>query len=680
MYIPKIRARDLLRFPSEELWNILVGREIEVEFDDGTMMMSATELIVSATCWDFQRASHRMPLLKSHTINHHYRGNRPTKNIHVTVMNEIIKLMMTTLKSNDPNVAYTLTETVVEINNDLYNFTRRHCMEHVVGDKITDFIHLYRHPKIEAERKALYGVPLDQTVISDAIQKVTTLVCDDLKNPDGTVNIWSWLASRGLIKPLQLCQIIFIRGYIEDINNVNIPYPILDCYLTGMRSVHAYQIVARENATAVNATQDQLRKASTDSRRVTYVASYRRKIHPTDCGTTHTLPYVIGSQEVLNVLHGGYRVTRSGSLVMIDKHDTDLIGKTIQRRSLLTCEHPDDYGGCAICVGTQAYTYPEGVNVGGSTAKAAMEIIVQMKLSKKHYLSSASTVIGGDATMKKLFTETNNGQIYLRSRFVRTMKDITLHIPIATNRNITDATTIEDVRRLTLSQVTNIRETIVTITTSRGKPTPYPMFVDEGCNSKAMLSYEALEYISQKAKEGDDVITTEDDMFVISFKDFPFADNVPLMVRPGLVYSNDKATNVLMGHFERSGDMKKKISRNAIVSTLSEIVDLSIKLNLGLSMGAIEIILSGYLSRGDNMHITKGVDDTHHESAMDVLASRSLSVVLLQKDQKQLLASPRTILNTNRDDNPLDGLIDPVGMMRKHKVKPWALQDAIDNT
>lgn len=674
-----LKARAIIEVDPDSLWDIIYGKEIQVLFDDGGKRLSASEIILSAYAWQLIAHYPNTPLLMEDNVTEYYKNGIARRAMHLNLMQDIMSRVFDTYNIHDRKVVYRIVKLIAMINNKLYNKLYLTTMRYMVSSSILDSLHLLRHPDMVDLHDSLFDIELDQEIVSEKIAASTKLLVSDMKNPDGTVNGWSWMATRGLIKPVQLSATIFMRGYVTDTDRSLIPHVIINGYLRGMRTYRDYMVCARENAVAVRAQEDELRSASTDSRRMTYAASYVRDVIPGDCGSTETIPLLIDSLDYLNVVVGSYYHREGQPPVRITKNHTHLIGTVVNLRTSLGCRVTPASVSCSICNGDLSLSIPDGVNVGSDIAKTIHQWIVQMKLSKKHYLQSSdnSGEDGLSSTFKKLFKEdTHLRGVTLRPTHWRNAVEIHIEIPAGEyNSRLMTCLDVEDVNFLTLSQVSMAAEIYIKIVRPRSVIERGPIATTK-MGIRPMLSYSVLDFLNKKHRlEGDTRIRLKGDVYVIDLTGFDF--NNYLLKRPNKAPDEDESNRFLMGLYERTGDGGRSLSDN-ILETVSAIIERSIAGNLGVSLSSIITILSAYICKEDSYSLARGLLHTRHESATRVLTGRSLSMYLMLKDQNKIISEAGSYLIRERDDNTiLDYVIDPVGAMKVNRIKPWYLQDLI---
>jgi len=672
-----IKARKLLKYDPDDLWDLIFGSDIIVEFDDGKLHMTATEVILSSYCWLYHVAFNDLPLLKRHTIKSYYKDGVPTRAMHLKLMNELYSMVLDHTGQSHPSRTFQYVKGAFMTNNKLYNKAYYSTARYIISVSVMDDIELVKNKTLHELKYDLLDRDINEEIVSDTINKATKLLTSDLKNDKGEINVWSWLATRSLVKSKQLMQNVFMRGYITDTDGFVIDYPILDSYITGMRTFRSYNIVARENAVAVEAQQDELRRASSDSRRMTYAASYKKGIVYEDCGSTDYISYDVSDKAHLNILAGTYMFNEDlGRLQRVERSHTHLIGKIVKVRSQLTCKVHDPSVSCSVCVGALSESIPLGVNFGSDISRTIHQIIIQSKLSTKHYLDSSAGNVGAmDATFLKYFRETPAREIYLKDSQVKRAKRILFKIP-AVNTNILTVYDTENVHMLTLSQVSTVQHIELDITFKIKKHTVDFSMMRSGV--KAMFSYRALEFLHDEFKNGFERITLKNNNIIVDMTGFDFSK--PVFKRPNIA-PVDKANRYLIDLYERVGLDKtvKRADDDNILETLQEIIDTSANLNMNVSLGAIETILSAYICKEGSYNLARGFEHTTHGSALRVLANRSMSLFAMLRDQRKIITSPTMHLITNRDDSVLDVIMDPVGMLKKHKVHPAQLQRDLED-
>ena len=669
----EIYARKILKFDPDDLWDgKIVGDKISVVFDDGKLVMSATEIILSAYAWAYHTQIPTLPLLTCHTIKTYYKDGHPTRAMHVDLMETIYSLVLDLKQISKPEITYKLVEIACVANNNLYNKAFYATARYIRSTWVVDDLELIDDPTLVELKDKLLDVQLDESIVAKAIANATNVLNNDVINDKGIINVWSWLATRSLVKTKQLVQNIFMRGYITDTDGFVIDFPVLDSYMSGMRTYRSYNIVARENAVAIESQQDELRRASSDSRRMTYSASYRRGIVYEDCGSKDYLQFHVKDEAHLNIAVGTYhKHDKYEKLQRIEKTHKHLIGTIINVRSQFTCKIDDPSMSCSTCVGALSESIPAGVNLGADISRAIHQIIVQSKMSKKHFLDSSS---GNDSSMSpdfvKMMRENNARFIYLRDVVHKRAKRIIFRIA-GTNTNLLSVYDVVNIDMMTLSQVSTINHLELLIET-KTKKVEIDFPTDKG-GVKAMFSYRALRYLHEEYHKGHERITVKGENIEVDMTGFDFSQ--PILKRPNIASDDDQPNRYLIELYERVGSEVKKGDDANILETLQEIIDLSAKLDMKVSLGAIETILSAYICKDGGYNLARGFTGTHHATATRVLSNRSLSLFSMLRDQKKMITSVGVYLVEDRDDSVLDIIMDPIGMLKKHNIKPTKLID-----
>lgn len=670
-----IKARKILQLDPLELWDLIVGKAIPVMFDDGVVVLPSTEIILSAYAWQIHKKYTKLPLTKDMVVSSFYKNGIASKDCLVPLLQALYRNTLEVYDIHDSEDSYKLAEVILRINNDLYNASFSTTARYITGSNVMEAILLHDNPKMRDIKNSLFDVEINEGIMSECIDDATEILVTNAKNPDGSVNYWSWMATRGLVKAKQLLLIVGFLRYVTDIDGTTIDYPVLYSYLGGIRTYSAYNIMARENADAVNSAQDDLRKASTDSRRMTYASSYKRKVIPGDCGTTEFILLHVEDQKYLNMLNGSMMNRANNPPIAINPSMTHLIGKTLQIRSQFTCAIQDPHIVCSSCVGRLSTSIPAGGNMGADIARRINQIIIQLKLSRKHHIDQ-STGVGGttDKVFKAVFREKpQTREIYIRDVHVHGAVKVLLYIPntFTNNRLVTMQESVKNVQLLTLAQTSRIDYCNISIQKSR------KLIEHEDINTciheiPPMFTYGVLEFLNTEYRSGRDRITAKGDMYEVDLTGYDF--DKPIMRRPNTAPDSDRDNKHIISLYERIG-VKEEHVTDSILETLHEILRLSIKGNLKVTLSAIETILSAYICDDGSFNLARGFTNTYHASALQVLRGRSIAMYLILKSQKDTIAYPSAYLLTNRDDSTLDGIYDPVGLMKANKVRPTALQE-----
>ena len=124
-----------------------------------------------------------------------------------------------------------------------------------------------------------------------------------------------------------------------------------------------------------------------------------------DCGSTNYLNVTVDSKKTLNRLNGRYGIL-DGKEILIDKHNTDLIGKEIGLRSPVTCcSHNGKV--CRKCYG-ELSKINNSIHIGVLGCQFLTEQQTQKMLSAKHLLKTNSESINWPEEFLEFFNVSSN--------------------------------------------------------------------------------------------------------------------------------------------------------------------------------------------------------------------------------------------------------------------------------
>jgi len=125
-----------------------------------------------------------------------------------------------------------------------------------------------------------------------------------------------------------------------------------------------------------------------------------------DCGSGHYLKMLIENKDILNRLKNRW-YEEDGELILVDENDENLIGRTINLRSPITCCSKNI---CRTCYGN-LYKVNAGLHVGIIAVLYLTSQLTQKLLSAKHLLQTKSPVIDWSEDFLNIF-EVDKTQIF----------------------------------------------------------------------------------------------------------------------------------------------------------------------------------------------------------------------------------------------------------------------------
>lgn len=145
-----------------------------------------------------------------------------------------------------------------------------------------------------------------------------------------------------------------------------------------------------------------------------------------DCGSENFYVYTIHNKEELEEMRGRWYRTGYNTLRQLIDTDYDMIGKTLEFRSPVTCA--SKHGICATCYG-HLYNQNYGTNVGVNSSLKLLEKNYQNSMSAKHVLDTSTTFIEFNDEFNEYFYLDDGYRIKIRND-IENYSNYELHINI----------------------------------------------------------------------------------------------------------------------------------------------------------------------------------------------------------------------------------------------------------
>ena len=666
-----LKARKIAQVKPAELYGRIVsqkGQLLPVEFDDGIVNLEATRIIASSYFWGFIRKFPTFPLSKEYIIKGHFKANKPSD-----MFNRIIWDLSDHLRATgQPHDIFDtgITAMVMDFNNDLYNDICNNTSEFYRSVDILDFINCaysedmlalrcYRVDRIKEDPKC------DQKVVTEILDKAAELMLDGVNNPDGSLNVLSWLIQLGVIKNDQTLQSVLMRGWLVDIDGERIEHPISNNLMEGMNTVEDSAVQAREGAGAIVNNKQDLGRITHKGRAMTVNTIYKTHITMGDCGSPHTASYKVIEDEIDSNV-GCYYVDDNGQIQQFTRERAvHMIGKTIKRRSPLGCVLEDQHSVCETCLGGVADGIRKDIGVGIGISKLFSQVVIQRTMSTKHFQKSIAKKVKGLPLNAEGFLVTTGNNIYIHQKQRKT-KRLKLHVAKSEFRGYLDVMNVDNVGCLTLNNISAIEE--VNIIAKSGSVIKQEAIQLSDGKDKVRISYDILEYVK---KHPERVEETERGSYIIDLE---------LFTRASPLFTLSTRQEGLLAFYT---DIIKKFSRAEKVTGRSTSTEFNYpvytayviyKKLLGanpISLNMVELLLASFVVKdmkdGGNpyvKHLGCALDgNCSHANANTIIDANSLAVKLINQAQAATLSTFEHYLNDDRMDSSLDCLVDPVGVL-----------------
>lgn len=662
----RYKARDIWHAQEDAVWLLAEDNQaIELEFDDGEVIQTTPRItIYSYYLGEFHRHYPKTPLLS----RHHLGDRQVSKGTELDILG---------IARKDCRDAYggeiddeTLSELSYDAVNLLYNKLVTRLKSYVSTITILDFIEVVDHPEI---KEANESAKPNRLSIDQTYDKVWSVLTREGELKENTV---ARMAKAGLVSKGQILQCVSSPGFKTDIDSNIFKRPILSGYTHGMRTLHDSMVESRSASKALVFSGDYVAESEYFSRELQLMSSIVTRLHPGDCGSTDYVLFKVRSGDLRRIA-GKYYILEDGSLGEIGENDRHLVGKIVQMRSPLKCQHPDAYGVCETCYGALAQAIPHHTNLGHVAVTVTSEKISQNLLSTKH-LDSSSTASDFDISeYDRKFIRTgdsisvqssvdgaeieSNTVIKLAERWQG--KPIRLALAETQAKNLPDID-YQDIDQLAPSNVTSLTEVnfivkdgefeeAVTVPVSMG-------------NRHSWLTSEALAYIKKKGwRLTERGPHSERGSYEIDLSDWDV--NQPLFQLP---FKNADMVQYL--HTVRSfirgtgGTGKKKTMKTVRDFTspdraLIEFYNL-ISSKLFVNIAHLEIIVLSLMARdvqaGDH-RLPRPISEGQISGYRQNMEMRSFGASMAYQTHHKRLTDVRSFTVTTRPDSPFDNLLMP---------------------
>jgi len=496
---PNLSARKLMNLDYETLVNNLRGT-FNLTFDDGEVVeVNSRETIFSWFMWGVIRSYPNTPLLYRHHVKSQLKGNAFNSSVSMT---SLLRDVVSVYRLNTPESKKYVKKRIYEVINEAYNELSKHTEAYVTSIDILDFCEIVDEPEISQSLKELRPT-------QRSIDKCYSVILKSLKGSESLNRNQLAKAVRfNVVKANQVLQCVGPRGFLTDIDSTIFREPILRGYFAGFRDLYDSVIESRSAAKSLFFAEDPLSDSEYFARRLQLLTMIIKNVDYGDCGSTKTIDWLVKppvydergrtvNKGDLANFEGKQYVDNDGTLKSVKITDKHLENKVIKIRSILAgCQHRDIEKGiiCSVCFGELHHNLPEHYNLGHISSATMTEQTGQNILSTKHFDGSSDIEpLTLDETKVNFFVVGDDkNSYYLRKEMLELRTSIL--IPITSCSSLTDLTSMEDIKNISLSRVSEISDAAISFTTTRDGETTVPLRLTFS-GRKAMLSYELIEYI-----------------------------------------------------------------------------------------------------------------------------------------------------------------------------------------
>lgn len=659
MTLPRIKARKLLGFSTDQLWQNLEGDFIAV-FDDGEIVTNEKEILFSSYVWEYHRRFPETPMVMKHHVSAVTQKQRYGADSHLALIQNVMLSVYDSYKLHVPK--YELVDTLArmsyEISNDIYNDLTYRLEEYVTSLDITDFLQITTSDKV---RLALATAEQTEAGIQSIYATIQGMIKDDplLENNKVANAIRSKLSSEG-----QAMQCLGPRGFLTDIDSHVFKIPIMRSYTSGIPDLYSSAIESRSSAKSLIFSTDPLQKSEYFSRRQQLICMNVKHLHLGDCGSKNFLTWHMrdsrmeGSTKVasdLKTLAGKYYLDEStNQLLTIRESDTHLLGRTLKLRSVVAgCQHPDPYGVCETCYGETSFAIPENSNLGHIACVTMTADLGQLILSTKHFDGSSAVegIVLKPGERKFLAAAVNGNSYYLSPD----LKGADVKIVIASSQapGLTDVNQVDDVTSLNISRVSEFDTIVMIVSDKKGKEMETLTVSVNGRLSN--MTHDFLQHVKNKSWS-----VTREDNYVIDMEGWDFTK--PLLVLPMRHFNMSDHQGEIADMLEAT--MKDLEHRSNVINPGNMLIELHDLVNrrLSIQLAILEIILYSSMivsaTEGD-YSLPKPWTSSGVGVKQMLLTERSLSATMGYERHRDALINPGSYTRTNRMDHVMDAMILP---------------------
>jgi len=379
-------VRDILAMPKNEVWALPDGG-LFLTFDNGEELKVPTRsTIESSYYWKlFKYWPGAQILPRHHFQDKFYKADSHDKMSTLVLQDVFFGHHTEYLMGEGNETIWEMARKIYEITNELYNDSICMIGQHVVGLDIEDIVDILNHPGVIKAKTDYEHGRID---VEEAHNTVFSIVADTEGDLKGNV-VSNGMASDNLNRR-QATQVIGPRAYVPDINGESCKTPIYVGYADGLHTLYDRFRESRAAAISLYMASGPLEQSEYNNRMCQFLCGVITGVYYGDCGGSVTLPWKVAPDD-LKYLQGKVHMVE-GKQKVIFGHETDLIGKTINLRSITTCTHHDPSKPCSVCLGLNALTVPPGTNLGHHLSTEPLARISQTILSTKHVLASTKSV------------------------------------------------------------------------------------------------------------------------------------------------------------------------------------------------------------------------------------------------------------------------------------------------
>lgn len=657
-------AREFMQFTPRDVFASVKG-VVPILFEDGVVIdMKDSEIVFNRYMWDLVALADTMakhvsknkqvktttPIFKiksDYNITNYYRDGYFTEGSLLTMLSTIYKDVVSVVFKADITMAHHNMEEffrgVYRVVTNLYGSLSSDVNDHIISFNIIDLLDIQLNPKL---MEAIDVVRKEQTKES---VKACYDVLDDLIRNDKTYsdNPVTLAYISGLVNQNQVRQVLGPRGFVTDIDSRIFKHPIASSFTIGMQTVYEQSVESRSGVKSLYFSSKYIQQSEYLARELQLVTMVVRKIVMTDCGSKRHINWFVKESDLKNLVGSRY-FDDDGIERVITADDKHLVGKTIRKRSALTCQLENKEHVCSACFGDLSFNIPKHTNIGHMSSTVLSAKVSQNLLSTKHLIVSANVdVITLDKVASKFFTVKQSNGYGMRHEFMRRSNGIKLVIDSKECYGLKDIRSKESVGSVNPERVTRISTMEVIHGDDR-----YTVVVKRN-NRYGVFTSKMLMYIVEAGFEID-----ERGNYVIDMS--RWRSKSSFLDVPEIEYSFEVFASELREIFtdKKLNSNSTQITPEGFLMTLFDKVNSRLSINVSL-LEIIAYAFSVYDRENSNFDLSRNSPTPGVANLNTVISKRSAGAIYAHGGIASKVIMPSIFSGKNTPDHILDVLVKP---------------------
>lgn len=662
----RFQIRELIHVPPDAFLTDY-PKIFEIEFDGGDVLeVTRKRTYASAMYWRVFRDFPEVSINKSVHLSHVLGRKKLAASSHMKIASNVNMCVTDHYTFITPEMRECIQHHLQEATNDLYVGLRNNSGRHLQTIHLIDCIKLMFHPEIWKATMECPETPGGVEDVYSTIQRV--IETDPTIQNNGMVKA----VRSGAVKFNQVCQSIGVRGFPKEVNGRVFRHLARGNYLFGINNLYEFAADSRGSAEHLSATESPLQDSEYFSRRLQLQACVLERIAYEDCGTTRTIPFMIKAAGVdpasgetrssdLKFLVGKvYIDPKTGDWKVLKGHEKHLEGKTIQMRSVLTCQHKDPHAVCQVCFGTLANNHSRWANVGVVAATTIVSKISQKTLSTKHHISSGqgSGIVFNDS-LRLFFKRGPKNTDFVLHPDVMSWKP-KIVVTRDSSLGLVDIVSADSIEDVNPERITAFDQVRFLCTAPDGTPTPSTLTLSQG-KRNASMSMRLLEYVRQYG-----FITNDRNDFVIDLEHWDPEDVI--FTLPDIQVSFSAHGNAIADLVEsKFKNLAERSTEDAPLRVLGQLFDM-VTSKLDVNIAAIECIIYGLMQAAPgNYSMGRLAEKPVLGIGKQLIWQRSLGTAFAYQEWADLFLDPKTYdPDRPRPSTMMDVALDPKGYLTHH--------------